>query len=85
MLTLVPRKSPRNRYFYLLSAFWIGSPTYMPCEFIPIPMKLKGFSRIDESGKSAGNSRYTDHLTQRFSKPALKSIELKIKLLDGLQ
>jgi len=73
MLTLVPRKSPRNRYFYLVSALWIGTPTYMPCDFISIPMKSKGFSRIDEPGKSAGNSRYTDHLTQRFSKAALES------------
>ena len=85
MLTLVAGKSPSNRYFYLVSALWIGSPTYMSCDFIPISTKTKGFSRTEELGKSALNSRDIDHLDQPFSNAALTSTKRKIKLLDGLQ
>lgn len=54
MLTLVAGKPPSNRYFYLVSALWIGSPTYMPCEFIQRSLKTKGFSRTTEPGKVRG-------------------------------
>ena len=85
MLTVVPEKSPSNRYFYLVSALWVGSPTYMPRDFIHIPSETKGFSRKGEPGKSAGQSMVNRHLSHQLLDTALLSTERKIKSLDSLR